>query len=122
MKAFKKIFCAVIAVIIVLFVAANYILINADRESGRPYKVEISRLVYDMEQGNTPDISACNYVTDIVKCTDDFYDTDSDYVIYKVNGELYRFEYSTRGESEIKRFIITINIFSFQFLPSNHPY
>lgn len=111
MKAFKKIFCAVIAVIIVLFVAANYILINADRESGRPYKVEISRLVYDMEQGNTPDISACNYVTDIVKCTDDFYDTDSDYVIYKVNGELYRFEYSTRGESEIKRFIITINIF-----------
>lgn len=111
MKAFKKIFLAVIVVIAVIFAAANYTLITADRESGRPYKVEISRLVYDMEHGISPDISACNYVTDIVKCGNDFYDTDSDYVIQKVNGELYRFEYSTQGESEITRFIVTVNIF-----------
>lgn len=111
MKAFKKIFAAVIAIIVVLFAAANYVLITADRESGRPYKVEISRLVYDMEQGISPDISACNYVTDIVKCGDDFYNTDSDYVIHKVNGELYRFEYSTQGESAITLFIVTVNVF-----------
>lgn len=111
MKAFKKIFFSVIVVIAALFVLANYILITAVRESGRPYKVEISRLVYDMEQGINPDISACNYVTDIVECGDDFYDTDSDYVIHKINGELYRFEYSTQGESEIRRFIITVNVF-----------
>ncbi len=111
MKAFKKIFYAVIAIIIIIFAIANYILITADRESGRPYKVEISRIVYDMEQGKTPDISTCNYVTDLVKCGDDFYNTDSDYVIHKVNGELYRFEYNTQGESEITRFIVTVNIF-----------
>ncbi len=111
MKAFKKIFVAVIAVIIILFTIANYILITADRESGRPYKVEISRLVYDMEKGINPDISACNYVTDIVAYSDDFYKTDSDYVIHEINGKLYRFEYSTQGESEITRFIVTVNVF-----------
>lgn len=111
MKAFRKIFAAVIAIIVVLFTAANYVLITADRESGRPYKVEISRLVYDMEQGISPDISACNYVTDIVKCGDDFYETDSDYVIHNINGELYRFEYSTQGESTITLFIVTVNVF-----------
>lgn len=111
MKAFKKIFFAVIIVIAALFVTANYILVNFGRESGRPYKVEISRLVYDMKQGINPDISSCNYVTDIVKCGDNFYDTDSDYVIHNINGELYRFEYRFQGESEITRFIVTINVF-----------
>ncbi len=111
MKAFKKIFFAVIIVIAALFVTANYILVNFGRESGRPYKVEISRLVYDMKQGINPDISSCNYVTDIVKCGDNFYDTDSDYVIHNINGELYRFEYRFQGESEIKRFIVTVNVF-----------
>ena len=111
MKAFKKIFFAVIIVIAALFVTANYILVNFGRESGRPYKVEISRLVYDMKQGINPDISSCNYVTDIVKCGDNFYDTDSDYVIHNINGELYRFEYRFQGESEITRFIVTVNVF-----------
>ena len=111
MKAFKKIFFAVIVVIAALFVTANYILVNFGRESGRPYKVEISRLVYDMKQGINPDISSCNYVTDIVKCGDNFYDTDSDYVIHNINGELYRFEYRFQGESEITRFIVTVNVF-----------
>ncbi|MBR5513608.1 MAG: hypothetical protein IKV85_06440 [Ruminococcus sp.] len=46
-----------------------------------------------------------------MKCGEDFYETDSDYVIHKVNGELYRFEYNTQGESEITRFIITVNLF-----------
>lgn len=111
MKAFKKIFFTVIIVIAALFVTANYILVNFGRESGRPYKVEISRLVYDMKQGINPDISSCNYVTDIVKCGDNFYDTDSDYVIHNINGELYRFEYRFQGESEITRFIVTVNVF-----------
>ncbi len=111
MKAFKKIFFAVIIVIAALFVTANYILVNFGRESGRPYKVEISRLVYDMKQGINPDISSCNYVTDIVKCGDNFYNTDSDYVIHNINGELYRFEYRFQGESEITRFIVTVNVF-----------
>ena len=85
MKAFNRIFAALIAVITAIFAAANVILLNSGKVSGRPYKVEISRVAYDMEQGENPDISACKYVTAVVECEDDFYNSESDYVIKNIN-------------------------------------
>ena len=98
MKSFNRIFSAVMVVIILLFAVVN--MIAADKTDGsRPYRVEISRLVHEIETNGSADMSECVYVTNIERYGEKFYSTDSDYVIYEINGELYRFDYRTNGDS-----------------------
>ncbi|MDE7207008.1 MAG: HAMP domain-containing histidine kinase [Lachnospiraceae bacterium] len=109
MKAFNKIFSVVAIAVILLFVVVNIIL-AADRTDGnRQYRVEISRLVHEIETNGSADISECEYVTNIERYGEKFYSTDSDYVIYEINGELYRFDYNTNGCSEKTHLIGTVN-------------
>ncbi|MDE7205909.1 MAG: HAMP domain-containing histidine kinase [Lachnospiraceae bacterium] len=97
MKAFNRILTAAAAAVILLFVIVNMILAADKANGGRPYRVEISRLVREMEATGSADISGCEYVTNIERCGEKFYSTDSDYVICEINGELYRFDYNTNG-------------------------
>lgn len=39
---------------------------------GRPYLVEVSRLVNEIENGNAYDISDCKYVTGVSEYAEDF--------------------------------------------------
>lgn len=112
MKAFNRISAAVVAVIVLVFISANMMLLTDDTDSGRPYRVEISRLSLDIEQSDfeSVDISACQYVTGIEKYGDDFYNTDSDYIIREINGELYRFDYRADMKSDKRSVIFTVNI------------
>lgn len=109
MKAFNRIFAVVFISIIAVFAIANAILLTNSDESGRPYRVEISRLVAEIEKGLLPDISGCEYVTAVEKYSEDFYNTESDYLIREINGELYRFDYRAKSE-ENKRAILTVNV------------
>lgn len=109
MKAFNRIFAAVLAAIAVLFAAAN--IICAGRiESGRPWRVEISRLVREMEKnGYAADcLAECEYVTGIEEWGGNFDDSDSDYVICGVNGTLYRFDYRVSGGTG--EALLTVNL------------
>ena len=112
MKAFNRICGIVIAAIIVLFTAANVILLTGSGESGRPYRVEISRIVREIENAGfeAADISECEYVTDVVKYDEDFYSSDSDYLIREINGELYRFDYAADSAADRTNLIITVNV------------
>ena len=110
MKAFNRIFAIVVAVIIAVFVTANVILLNDNKGSGRPYLVEISRLVNEIENGSDYDISDCEYVTDINKYGEDFYNSHSDYVIREINGELYRFDYIADGSADKYGTIVVVNV------------
>lgn len=101
MKAFNRILSAVAVVVILLFVVVNIILAADKTDGGRLYRVEISRLVRELEAGGSADISECEYVTNIERYGERFYSTDSDYVICEINGELYRFDYNTNGYSNI---------------------
>lgn len=92
MKAFNRISALVIMVILAVFIGANVLLLMDHGDSGRPYRVEISRLVREMENGGTPDLSACAYVSAVTEYGEDFYNSDSDYVIHEIGGELYRFD------------------------------
>ena len=58
MKAFNRIFAAVILVLAVLCAAANIIL-SGDVSDGRPYRVEESRLVRQIETEGHDDLSGC---------------------------------------------------------------
>ena len=99
MKAFNRIFSAVTVAIILLFVVVNMILAADKTDGRRQYRVEISRLVHEIETNGSADISECVYVTNIERYGEKFYSTDSDYIIYEINGELYRFDYNINSGS-----------------------
>ena len=65
MKAFNRILVIVVAAIIAIFAAANVILISDDNENGRPYLVEIIRLVQNIEKDgyDASVLTGCEYVT-----------------------------------------------------------
>ncbi|MDE5746142.1 MAG: HAMP domain-containing histidine kinase [Acetatifactor sp.] len=110
MKAFNKIFMAVIGVLAILFAAANIILLADNSDSGRPYRVEINRLARQIETDGHADISKCKYVIGIEEYGGDFFSTDSDYAIREINGVLYRFDYRADSDSNRTRLIVTVNV------------
>ena len=114
MKAFNRILTAVMIVIIAIFAIANAILLTDSSESGRPYLVEISRLVREIENDNFPPVSLddCKYVTEVSKLrsAEDLYGSDSDYVIRGIGGELYRFDYNAHDGADKAKLILTVNI------------
>ena len=109
MKVFNRIFSAVAITIILLFVVVNMILAADKTDGSRQYRVEISRLAREIEANGSADISECVYVTNIERYGEKFYSTDSDYVIYEINGELYRFDYSANGYSNKAHFVGIVN-------------
>ena len=132
MKAFNRIFLLVIAVTLLIFIGANAVMIrHSNGESGRPYRVEISRLVLEIEKNGLEniDLSACKYVIgiekkdkavygissasdigSIYKADSDFYDSDNDYVIREINGVMYRFDYKTDSGINKTALIIMVNV------------
>ena len=109
MKAFNRIFSAVTVAIILLFAVVNMIFAADKTDGSRQYRVEISRLAREIEANGSADISECVYVTNIERYGEKFYSTDSDYVIYEINGELYRFDYSANGYSNKAHFVGIVN-------------
>lgn len=110
MKAFNRISVVVVAVIIAVFAAANAIMLSDRNDNGRPYRVEINRLVNEMKNGSAPDISGCEYVTSVTEYGDDFYSSDSDHIIREINGALYRFDYKTDNVADKTEMILTVNV------------
>ena len=109
MKAFNRIFSAVTVTIVLLFAIVNMIFAADKTDGSRQYRVEISRLAREIEANGSADISECVYVTNIERYGEKFYSTDSDYVIYEINGELYRFDYSANGYSNKAHFVGIVN-------------
>lgn len=103
MKKFNRLCIAVIICMIGLIAVANcFLLFGQKGESGRPYRVEVSRLVRQMEEeGRILDLSNCAYVTAIVPDAGEgasFFDGNSDYVIREIDGIRYRFEYTVKAK------------------------
>ena len=112
MKRFDCIFAAVTAVIFFIFAAANIVLLRIPNgSSDRPYRVEIERLVREIEQNGTDsiDLSECRYVTHIEKINGEFYVPESDFTVREINGTLYRFDYSAARADNTPE-IVTVNI------------
>ena len=109
MKAFNRIFSAVTVAIMLLFAVVNMILAADKTDGSRQYRVEISRLVHEIETNGSADISECVYVTNIERYGEKFYSTDSDYVIREINGELYRFDYRANGYSNKAHLVGIVN-------------
>ena len=111
MKAFNKILVAVLAAIALIFAASNWLLLRTEENVGRPYLVDVNRLVLKIEAGtyDPADLQMCDYVTAVSTYRDDFYDSYSDYVIRDIGGTLYRFDYSHNSGADRTGLIITVN-------------
>lgn len=110
MRAFNRIFAAVILVLAVLCAAANIILSEDGLSpNGRPYRVEISRLARQIEEYGHADLSGCKYVTNIEKYGENFYSTESDYAVREINGVLYRFDYTAEAGGRT-RIAVAVNV------------
>lgn len=111
MKAFNIIFAAVIALSLLLILTANLIMIGVSSEKSREYRVEAGRLeMVILENGfESVDLSECKYVTNIEKYCADFYNTESDYIIREINGELYRFDYRTKENRDKGGVLLVVN-------------
>ncbi len=111
MKSFDRIFAAVIALILVIFAAANALILWESNNAGRPYRVEISRLAREIEENGISglDLSECDHVTHIEQYGEDFYNSESDYIICEIGGVLYRFDY-TASRSEKGGFILAVDL------------
>lgn len=113
MRAFGKMVCAVSVLFAMIFMFANLIMIHWNiSENGRPHRVEVNRVALAIEQNGfqNVDLSHCEYVFCVEKCGDDFYDSDSDYSIREIDGELYRFDYTAKTETYSRRIVFAVNI------------
>ncbi len=115
MKSFNKLFAAVLLFSAFLILVSNLLILRSNSmPSGRPYRVEISRICGEIaEKGfGYIDLSGMEYVTGVVSLTSDpegFYTAESDYLIRQVEGELYRFDY-TAGRPEYRDYLIPMNL------------
>ena len=117
MKSFNKIFALIIAFIIMVFLLANILIPTASKSSGRPYRVEISRLADEIENNGFDNINLdnCVYVTNIT-CFDGedysafFEENESDYSVRVINGKTYRFDYAFSSASYDKNIVIMLNL------------
>lgn len=111
MKAYNRIFAIVTILVVALFAIANIMIVMKKTEGGRPYRVEISRLEKEIKQNGpgSVNLEACEYVTAVVSYEENFYRTDSDYVIREINGELYRFDYRLESNTGKTEWFIAVN-------------
>lgn len=114
MKHFRRLSLMIIAGIILLFVAANMLLSRTIETSGSPHRVEVSRLVQQMNMGQVPpDLSQCQYVYNVTPLSQDvqgFYETNSDYVVRSVEGTLYRFDYHAGSDNSGDRIVLNLSL------------
>ena len=106
------------AAIVAVIVGANLFLIHADKggRKSRPYRVEAARIAEQIRAGEfvTPSDFASYYecITGVVRLTEDnrevFYDTNSDYLVKEINGELYRFDYEQPADHSPALFAVNV--------------
>lgn len=117
MKGFKAVFATVIIVTALVFTGANVFLLSADINSeGKPYRVEASRIEKTIADNGlkSVDLSLYDYITDVIKLdsdnNDEFYNTNSDYMIRQINDETYRFDYTYSSKNTQTIFILNISL------------
>ncbi|MDE5589640.1 MAG: HAMP domain-containing histidine kinase, partial [Acetatifactor sp.] len=113
MKAWRKIFVVIMVLTAVIFTGANLFLYYLKTpENGRPYRVEVNRIALQIEQGGleSVDLSMHQYVKGVAEFGDDFYKSDSDYMIREIDGRLYRFDYSVKNDIGNSQIIIAVNV------------
>lgn len=110
MKAYNRI-CIILSFVAVLtFIIANVLLINISTKNDniREYRVEVNRIALIIENDGLEgvNLSDYKYVYNIEKYNEDFYVTNSDYMIKEIDNVLYRFDYNIDIKANTSSIII----------------
>ncbi|MDD5900756.1 MAG: HAMP domain-containing sensor histidine kinase [Lachnospiraceae bacterium] len=137
MKRFDRVCILILLGVLLMFPAVNlFVMSGTEKESGRPYRVEISRLVRQIEENGRNneigeendvgradsagesdyskeiDLSGYTSVTAVIKENGEgaaFYEGNSDYEIREIDGIRYRFEYETKESGDRRQQLFLIN-------------
>lgn len=115
MKTYRKFLSIAILFILLIFAGANLFFYYYDAdESGRPYRVEIERLARRIGENGLEsiDLAECEYVVNIVSASgaNNFFASDSDYIIQEIDGVWYRFDYSSQNSADKAALLLAVNI------------
>lgn len=121
MKRLNQVFVIVVMVFVAVIVASNYFIITIGaKEDYRTYRVEINRIQNEIEQNGIESINLDNYncisKLTVLENEGELTDTDffegegSDYVIKRISGDFYRFDYKSEGSEDYKQVHIGVNI------------
>ena len=113
MKAWRNIFAVFAVISGLIFAGANLLLISLDPNvSGRPYRVEINRVALQIEEDGfeSVDLSQYKYLKNVAEYGEDFYHSDSDYLIKEIGGTLYRFDYSAQNNENRVPVTAAVNV------------
>lgn len=121
-SSFKKLSVLLAFVFIVTVVFSNLFLFSFTKnDTSRPYRVQINRAALFLEENPDQALHLSDYPL-IIKAekqhdplTEDFFETNNDYIIKKINGSLYRFEYMTAADKTAP-FVILNSVLAVIFL------
>lgn len=118
MKTYNRIFVTVVGIMIAVFTVCNICILSFNQgNSGREYRVEAERVANQIEQSgyDSLKLSEYNTITSVEVLSDgdekNFFETNSDYLIKKINGRLYRIEYRSQGNDFKHSIIVQVNFF-----------
>lgn len=114
MKRFTALFAACIALICGIFIIANIFVNNSNSQTSGQYRVEVNRIVYDIDENGYekldlqqyPHINAVTLYKESMGT--DFYNSASDYMIREIDGKLYRIDYTINFSN--KDTLLALNI------------
>lgn len=111
MKAFDRLFAAVIVLFVILAVLTNYTALKWEDSRDKPYLVEVSRLCMTINEGEAPDLSGCEYVTSVTKSdgSEGFFSRKGSCVYRLAGGDIYRFDYDYVSD-EKSHTVVVFNI------------
>ncbi len=94
MRAYIRLMIAVMAALVAVMIGADIFLSSSGQgDNGRPYRVEAQRIAHKIEIGEAYDLADYSYIIHVEKMPDGFTEDGSDYLIKKINGIYYRFDY-----------------------------
>ena len=68
-------------------------------EKSKPYRVEAQRITHKIENGEDFNPDDYDYIFNVEKLSDDLTESSDDYLIRKINGVCYRFDYRVPSDN-----------------------
>lgn len=122
MKCFNAFIIVFLVIIGIIFFTANVLVYNLDIEASGQYRVEANRIAIEISEKGYENIELSNYqhIVAIRVLNNDnsnsFYESEYEYVIKEINGELYRLDYITNYENSKNIIVLNISIAAISLL------
>ena len=112
MKRIDKLIIGVMLAMAAIIAVINVIMLRSDTSDSQLYKVELNRIEHELAAGQNVSADDYEHIISIKRydSSSDFYNSENEYVIRKINDSLYRIEYSSDTTKSSSAPITAVNI------------